>query len=192
MSQSPNPSQWWALAPRRGDRHGTQRASWLRSWCSVAGGACCDDHAALAASLSSARSRISDVSCFVALRSVVCDSGRAAIHACRGDLLRGAEPLGQQLAAIPRSFLGCVSDQSRISCAKAPARAPLTLRLISFRGRSGKKFVGPFPARSEPRYTIWMAAAGDFSALTRTSRAWASSARLRAAPSETRTAWGWA
>ena len=48
--------------------------------------------------------------------AMVCDSGRAAIHACRGDLLRGAEPLGQHLAAIPRSFLGCVSDQSRISC----------------------------------------------------------------------------
>jgi hypothetical protein len=41
-----------------------------------------------------------------------------------------------------------------------------------------------------PRYTIWMAAAGDFSARARTSMAMASSARLRAAPSETRTARG--
>src|SRR5882672_6412436 len=33
----------------------------------------------------------------VALRSMVCDSGRAAIYAYRGGLLRGAEPLGRQL-----------------------------------------------------------------------------------------------
>jgi hypothetical protein len=105
------------LAPWRGDRHRTQRVSWLWSWRSVAGGAYCDDHAALAANLSSARSSVSDVSCFVALRSMVPNSGRATIYACRGDLLRGAEPLRQQLAAIPRSFLACVSYQSRISCA---------------------------------------------------------------------------
>jgi hypothetical protein len=44
----------------------------------------------------------------VAFRSMVCDSGRVAIHACRGDLLRGAEPLRQQLAAIPCAVLSCV------------------------------------------------------------------------------------
>jgi hypothetical protein len=125
------------LAPWRGDRHGTQRASWLRSWRSVAGGAYCDDHAALAASLSSARSRLSDVSCFVALRSMVCDSGRATIYACRGDLLRGAEPLGQQLAAIPRSFLGC---GVRLSAASAARDRPTTSSALPRAGTTTRSF----------------------------------------------------
>ena len=97
------------LAPWRSDRHRTHRATRLRSPRSVAGGAHCDDHAALAANLSSARSRSGDVSRPVAFRSMVCGSGRAAIHACPGDLLRGAEPFGQQPAAIPCAVLSCVS-----------------------------------------------------------------------------------
>ena len=97
------------LAPWRGDRYRAQRATRLRSRCSVAGGARGHDRTALVASLSSARCRSGDVSCSVAFRSMVCNSGRAAIHACGSDLLRGAEPLGRRLAAIPRRFLSCVS-----------------------------------------------------------------------------------
>jgi hypothetical protein len=41
---------------------------------------------------------------------MVCGSGRVAIHACRGDLSRDAEPPGQQLVAIPCAVLSCVSD----------------------------------------------------------------------------------
>jgi hypothetical protein len=37
-AESQKPAIGGRLAPWRGDRHGTQRASWLRSWCSVAGG----------------------------------------------------------------------------------------------------------------------------------------------------------
>jgi hypothetical protein len=85
-----------------------------------AGRAYCDDHAALAASLSSARSCSGDVSCSVALRSMVCDSGRATIYACRGDLLRGAEPLGQQLATIPRPIMSFLCGSPNWSL--APSR----------------------------------------------------------------------
>jgi hypothetical protein len=122
------------LAPWRGDRHRTQHAPWLRSRRSVAGVARCDDHAALAARLSSARSRSGDVSCSVALRSMVCDSGRATICACRGGLLRGAEPLGQQLATIPRPFLVRVSGS--LNRSPVPSRLLWSSEIGGFNPRS--------------------------------------------------------
>jgi HPP family len=58
------------------------------------------DRAAFAACLSSALYRFGDVSRSVASWAMVCNWSRTALHARRGDFLRGDEPVIEQVAAI--------------------------------------------------------------------------------------------
>jgi hypothetical protein len=77
--------------------------------------------------LSSARRRFGHVSGPAASRLVVRRSGRAAVHARRGDLRRSDEPAAAQLAAISRSAL-------RRNC----RAIPLNHRALQLNGRAAE------------------------------------------------------